>query len=310
MQDTMPYTYLIGWSKLDIWYYGVKYAMNANPKGLWKTYFSSSQSVQDVRLIHGEPDVIQVRKTFTNAESAISWETKVLKRMNCAKRSNFLNRHNNTAFTPMYGELNPSKRPDVRMKLSAATTNRLITDNILAGRVQISITKTVKNIVNILTSRAYTPKRCHIGRLKRYIQFIVSEYPNHVYTVRKLQKYLSMCENIQPKPYPKNRKSSPRGKMPNISIAKMGKKWFYDPFSLKTKPYFVGEEPLGWIRGMIKNTPNNSTPEQRKKLSDAQKKHRASESEEQKSQRLELYHATIEKRKSNKNNAAGASESC
>lgn len=33
-----PYTYLIGWSKHNKFYYGVRYAKNSNPKELWITY--------------------------------------------------------------------------------------------------------------------------------------------------------------------------------------------------------------------------------------------------------------------------------
>jgi len=31
----MAYTYLIGWSKLKKYYYGVRFAKKSNPKDLW-----------------------------------------------------------------------------------------------------------------------------------------------------------------------------------------------------------------------------------------------------------------------------------
>jgi hypothetical protein len=40
----------------------------------WKSYFTSSKYVQQLRDEHGEPDVIQIRKTFNNADSARLWE--------------------------------------------------------------------------------------------------------------------------------------------------------------------------------------------------------------------------------------------
>lgn len=43
----IPYTYLIGWSKLNWWYYGAEFAKIkkiANPSNLWTTYFTSSKS--------------------------------------------------------------------------------------------------------------------------------------------------------------------------------------------------------------------------------------------------------------------------
>ena len=89
-----PYVYLIGWSKLDRWYYGCSYARStkiANPQNLWKTYFTSSKLVKKFRKIHGEPDVIQIRKTFEVAEQALSWEAKVIYRMDMVGDLRFLN---------------------------------------------------------------------------------------------------------------------------------------------------------------------------------------------------------------------------
>lgn len=42
MSIYIPFTYLIGWSKYDKWYYGVRFAKGCNPDDLWNTYFTSS----------------------------------------------------------------------------------------------------------------------------------------------------------------------------------------------------------------------------------------------------------------------------
>jgi hypothetical protein len=42
---SISYTYLIGWSKLDKWYYGVRYASNCNPDELWVKYKTSSKQL-------------------------------------------------------------------------------------------------------------------------------------------------------------------------------------------------------------------------------------------------------------------------
>lgn len=88
-----PYTYLIGWSNLNIYYYGVRYAKNCNPKDLWVTYFTSSKHVKRFAEMNGSPDIIQIRKIFNDAKSAILWEEKVLKRMNVLYREDFLNKN-------------------------------------------------------------------------------------------------------------------------------------------------------------------------------------------------------------------------
>lgn len=87
-----PYTYLIGWKQHNIWYYGVRYAKNCNPKDLWSSYFTSSKYVKEFRLKNGDPDIIQIRKTFSDRESAQNWETTVLKRMFAIKDNRFLNK--------------------------------------------------------------------------------------------------------------------------------------------------------------------------------------------------------------------------
>jgi hypothetical protein len=93
----MAFTYLIGWSTLNKWYYGVSFSRKRREEDLWRTYFSSSNYVKQFRIEHGEPDVVQVRRTFCNKESAIEWESRVLRRMNVIRESRWLNRTDNKA---------------------------------------------------------------------------------------------------------------------------------------------------------------------------------------------------------------------
>jgi hypothetical protein len=88
-----PYTYLIGWSQLNKFYYGVRFAKGCRPDDLWNSYFTSSKHVEKLRHEVGEPDIIQVRKTFADGEAALSWEHKVLQRMCVVKDERFLNRY-------------------------------------------------------------------------------------------------------------------------------------------------------------------------------------------------------------------------
>lgn len=84
-----PYCYLIGWSKLNKFYYGVRhsrkskclYESGCHPDDFWVTYFTSSATVAEYRKLYGEPDIIQIRKTFETAEAAAKWESGVLRRM-------------------------------------------------------------------------------------------------------------------------------------------------------------------------------------------------------------------------------------
>lgn len=88
----VPYTYLIGWAKHNVWYYGSQYGKKSNPINLWVTYFTSSKYVRAFRMLYGEPDVVQVRKTFATVNEAKEWETKVLKKMKAVESDNWLNK--------------------------------------------------------------------------------------------------------------------------------------------------------------------------------------------------------------------------
>jgi hypothetical protein len=91
MSIYQPYTYLIGWSKHSVFYYGVRYAKKCHPDDLWVTYFTSSKSVKTFRKEYGEPDIVEVRRTFDCYEKAILWEYKVLRRMKINDNDSFLN---------------------------------------------------------------------------------------------------------------------------------------------------------------------------------------------------------------------------
>lgn len=77
----MPYTYLIGWSAHNAYYYGCRYAKNCDPSDLWVTYFTSSKYVSRLRQELGEPDIVQIRRTFTDRVECINYEARVLRRI-------------------------------------------------------------------------------------------------------------------------------------------------------------------------------------------------------------------------------------
>lgn len=100
MTVTIPYTYLIGWTKRDKYYYGVRYATNCQPEDLWTTYFTSSKTVKEFVQENGQPDIVEVRKTFDNRNDAILWESKVLRRLNAVEDDRWINRTDNRAIHP------------------------------------------------------------------------------------------------------------------------------------------------------------------------------------------------------------------
>jgi hypothetical protein len=117
------YTYLIGWSSYNKWYYGVRFGNKCCPEeDLWIRYFTSSKYVKDFKKIYGNPDVIQVRKKFNNSQDAIRWEEKVLSKLDVLKNDKWLNRNIRGAIQPMIGNQHPrfgkQTTQDVKNKIS------------------------------------------------------------------------------------------------------------------------------------------------------------------------------------------------
>lgn len=78
----LNYTYLIGWTKLNTYYYGVRLANTLPPKeDLWKKYFTSSQKVKAFREEHGDPDLIKIDRTFESKQDAFDFEQLKLKQL-------------------------------------------------------------------------------------------------------------------------------------------------------------------------------------------------------------------------------------
>lgn len=90
-----PYTYLIGWSNLKMYYFGVRYAKYCYPGDLWISYFTSSKYVKEFTKKHGNPNIIKIIKTFKTKHEAIDSEYKFLIKNNADVNKYFLNMHVN-----------------------------------------------------------------------------------------------------------------------------------------------------------------------------------------------------------------------
>ena len=132
MKTTIPFTYLIGWTKHNLWYYGVRFAKGCNPEDLWTKYFTSSEIVSNTRIRLGEPDVIKVRKKFLTEVDAKRWEDKVLSSIPIDKRHHWLNQtfssFRGVVFTETIrkriGEKSKGRecKPETREKISKSMT--------------------------------------------------------------------------------------------------------------------------------------------------------------------------------------------
>ena len=104
----LSYVYLIGWSKLDLWYYGVRYAQvkRRQDYDLWIDYFTHSGPVKHMRAFVGEPDIIHYDKIFDSIDEARKYELKVLVEHNCKNSIHWLNKNDVPAPPFMNGNRN------------------------------------------------------------------------------------------------------------------------------------------------------------------------------------------------------------
>lgn len=150
----MPYTYLVGWSYLNLWYYGFRGAKNCEPFELMVTYYTSSNRVHQLIAEHGLPDVKQIRRVFNTSEGAYLWESRVLRKMNVSCKKEWINAHENYPCSPfgsihyknmllkLRGVSNANQLPEVKQVVSQKLKGRMAAYNVDTGLVEY-ITKDV-----------------------------------------------------------------------------------------------------------------------------------------------------------------------
>ncbi len=156
-----PYTYYIRWTALGKNYYGVKYGRDANPDTFWVNYHTSSNYVKEMREKHGEPDIIQVRKTFDCKVKAQLHEKTVLRRLNVPAKDEWLNKKIDSPNNPF------TITEESRKKMSKAGKGRKLTDETkqkmreaALGRKHSAETKEKLRLIQIekMTGRKHSPE--------------------------------------------------------------------------------------------------------------------------------------------------------
>jgi len=303
--QTIPFTYSIKQKSTGKWYYGVKYADNQTPECLGITYFSSSKTVKDLIKIYGIDDFeFKVRKIFSDKLLAIQHESKFLKRVCRYKklRLKFLNKtYGAPAFWPiMYGDLNPSKRPEIKHRLSIGAKNRTKETLFKIGK-NGSATKLKKNILFLLSKikphrkslsiqTIIDNKITNLAMVSRHIDFLKNHKKCYNNIINLYKKIFELIISIPNKPYPKNRKPkvmSPEAsklKGEKIRETKLGKVYAKNIFTNETKMVKIEEigdiwkkEKMHTEEALIKisNTAKNCSDETREKISESVKRSRS-----------------------------------
>ena len=163
-------------------------------------------------------------------------------------------------------------------------------------------TRVFQEFIKFIKNKNFKPHPKKIDTLNRYLLIVSGRMRSYPRVKRLIEVRLSFCLDWTPKPYPKQRLSSKRGTVPRISLSKIGKRSYYDPETRICKMFAPEDEiPSGWIRGLIKSTPNTNTPEVRHKLSNSMKLSRSRESEEKRLLRIERWRNSMLKSKENCN---------
>lgn len=129
--DRTPYVYYMAWlteyGTIKTQYIGSRYAKNCHPTDLMVRYHSSSGMVKGMIEIHGEPQIIEIRRILNSPEEAIDWEGSILKRFQVRHNPDWLNSHcNDHVYSPAkqaelwmmtIGVSNPSQAPGVQEKI-------------------------------------------------------------------------------------------------------------------------------------------------------------------------------------------------
>ena len=113
-QTHQPFTYIVGWTKANIYYIGVKYAKGCKPEDLGTTYFTSSKKIGAL-WTYCEPDFKCVYP-FDSPEEALWFEEVLQKEFNVLKSKQFANLH---IGGKEFGLLEPISET-TRAKMSAA----------------------------------------------------------------------------------------------------------------------------------------------------------------------------------------------
>lgn len=91
MLEPLYYTYIIGWTEHNKFYYGSRTSAKCDPLDLWVTYFTSSKYVKRFRKEFGEPDIVEIDRIFTDVKTCLLYEEMFHRYANVVKDDMWIN---------------------------------------------------------------------------------------------------------------------------------------------------------------------------------------------------------------------------
>ena len=116
--QTQPFTSIVGWTKANIYYVGVKYAKGCNPSDLGTTYFTSSKKIRAI-WAYIEPD-FKCIYPFDTREEALSFEEVLQREFDVLQSKQFANQ--------TIGGKKFCIDDETRSKMSASHTGKTISE--------------------------------------------------------------------------------------------------------------------------------------------------------------------------------------
>ena len=234
------YTYILGWTHHNKWYYGVRTANKVEPEmDLGVVYFSSSKFVKRFIKKNGKPDFYQIRRKFNNRESAVRWEYKVLRRMNVVKSDIWLNMHDSPCPPTFRGSDNgfygKTHTDEKKAYWSIIRKGRKHSEETLKKkREQVPWNKGIPRSEESTRKRNETlskqPKKPAWNKG-------IPHSEEHKHKLRKPKKIKHPCTEEKRK---------------KISVARVGKKWYHDSVTKHCVCCYPEKKPHNYISGLIK----------------------------------------------------------
>ena len=122
-----PYVYFLKHLPSGAKYIGAKYGKDADPSLFWVSYFTSSDKVKQLLEEGSSTDFIfSIRKEFQTRTECLDYETRLLKRLDAARRSDFLNQHNNDNSNVSWAKEKRSKSQTKRYLITNGEVDRRV----------------------------------------------------------------------------------------------------------------------------------------------------------------------------------------
>jgi hypothetical protein len=220
------------WKETGKRYYGVRFAKDCDPTDLWNPYKTSSKFVREEVDNCGDPDIIQIHKTFETQEEAREYETTILSWLNVTEENIWLNATDNIAIKSMPGEMNPMYGKCRIGEKRNPNTGKNISEGLKSSnKVKERFLKSEKHPMYGKKHTEKTKELLSVRAKERFSDPTNNPMFGKTHTEETKQKLRipKSSEHIE-----------------KMRLSQLGKRKYTN--GAQTKMYHPGNEPLGWYK--------------------------------------------------------------